>query len=148
MQALPLVMLAGTGLQVGSSLMKARGQADAYKFQEAQAQRKAYAARTAADQTDAQLRDELDVTLGNIFAIRAASNASIDSPTSQALIDKNVERSDRQRMIKVGNLLNQANADDSAARYYSSAADQAMTTGWLNAGSSLIKGLGGLFGSS
>ncbi|BEV44423.1 hypothetical protein [Afipia carboxidovorans] len=138
--------LAGAGLSAAGEISKARGQAAGYQFQEAQAQRKAAAARVAADQTDAALREELTTTLGNIGAIRAAAGIDPSSPTTDAIMQRETLISDRNRMIKVGNLNSQAEANDDAAGYYRYAAESAMNTGYMSAFASVIKGIGGAAG--
>jgi len=136
--------LASTGLQVAGSIQQARAAAAGYQYKEAQAQRQAFAARTAADQTDAALRDELNLTLGNIEAIRAAAGVGRDSPTGIAVAEREAEVSDRQRRIRVGNLLSQADQFDADARYFNSAAGSALSTGYLGAFGTGLKSLSGL----
>ncbi len=136
--------LASAGLQVAGGISKARGEAAGYQYKEAQAQRQAFAARTAADQTDAGLRDELSVTLGNIAAIRAAAGVGADSPTGMAIEDRNATISDRQRRIRVGNYMTQADQSDADARYFNYAAGSALETGYLNAFGTGLKSLSGL----
>lgn len=136
--------LVGTGLQVMGGIEQARGQAAGYQYREAQAQRQAFNARTAADQTDAFLRDELAVTLGNIAAIRAAAGVGADSPTGQAIIAKEQDISDRQRRIKVGNIQSQADQSEADARYFNFAASNALSTGYLGAFGKGLKTLSGI----
>lgn len=135
--------LGGTGLQTAGEVSKGRGQAAGYQFQEAQAQRKAAATRTAADQTDAAYREELTTTLGNIGAIRAAAGVDPSSPTTAAIMEHETMISDRNRTIKVGNLTSQAESYDDSAEYYRYAAESALDTGYLSAFGTVIKGLGG-----
>jgi hypothetical protein len=134
--------LVGVGLQVAGTLGKAKGQSDAYSFQSGQLTKAARAGRTAADQTDAALRDELETTVQNIRAIRASSGMS-DSPTSDAVIDKESEVSDRQRRIKVGNLRAQAEEDDKSAAFYRRAARNSLNVGYLAAAGVGMEGLSG-----
>lgn len=121
--------LASAGLSVASGVMQGQGQAAAYRAKEAQAQRTAFDARVAADQTDSQLRDELTVTLGNIDAIRAAAGVGADSPTGDAIRAKQTQVSDAQRRIRVGNLQSQADQAASDALFYHSAAGNALELG-------------------
>lgn len=138
--------LAGTAMTAAGDISKARGQATGYQFQEAQAQRKAAAARVAADQTDVAYRENLTTTLGNIGAIRAAAGVDPSSPTTDAIMQHETMISDRARMVKVGNLNSQAESDDQAASYYQYAANSALNTGYMSAFASVLKGVGGAFG--
>ncbi len=132
MAAAPMAFtLASAGLSVASGISQGQGQAAAYKAKEAAAQRQAFDARTAADQTDSALRDELHITLGNIDAIRAAAGIDSTSPTGQAIAENEAKVSDRQRRIRVGNLLSQADQSEADARYYNSAAGSALGMGLL-----------------
>ncbi len=117
-EAVVATQLASTGLQVAGGMSRAKGEAAGYQFKEAQAQRTARAARTSADQTDAFLRDELNTTLATIDAIRAVSGVGMDSPTGAAIASRESEVSDRQRRIKVGNQIMQAQEPESGAAYY------------------------------
>lgn len=140
--AAPLAIL-GTGMAAGGEFLKARGQAEGYRHQEEKAQRAAMAARTAADETDTVLREELNTTLGNIAAIRAASGVTLDSPTGIAITDEESRVSDRQRRISVGNLTRQATQYESDARYYRSAAGSALLAGAVGAAGTAFRGLSG-----
>ncbi len=132
--------LASAGLSVASGIEQGQATSAAYKQKEADAQRVAFAAKTAADQTDSELRDELHVTLGNIDAIRAAAGVGADSPTGQAIRERETEVSDRQRRIRVGNLLSQADQSTADAAFYNSSASSALGMG-------LLSGLAGGFKS-
>jgi hypothetical protein len=140
--AAPLA-IAGTGLQIMGGLSAANAQAAGYRHSAAQAERRALAARTAADQTSAFMRDELTTTLGNIEAIRAAAGVTLDSPTGMAIYEREKKESDRQRNVKVGNLLSQAAMSDSDADFYRYAAGHAESMGILGA---FGRGIGGLSG--
>lgn len=123
--------LASAGLTAASGAAQGMGMSASYKQKESQAKRLEFASRTAADQTDAQFREELDKTIGNIEAIRAAAGVSGNSPTSDAIREGEEKASDRQRRIKVGNLLSQADQSAGDASYYSSAAGTALGLGAL-----------------
>jgi hypothetical protein len=129
--------------QAGGALLEGIGRSQAYRHQEDRAERLAAAARTAADQTDAHLRDELITTLGNISAIRAAAGASSDSPTSIAIMDNERDVSERQRRTRVGNLRGQAAQYDRDAEYFGSASRFALGVGAFNA---FNKGFAGVVG--
>lgn len=132
MQALPVAMALGsTGLTVAQGVMQGKATAAGYAQKESQAQRTSFAARTAADQTDSALRDELSITLGNIDAIRAAAGVGSDSPTGLAIAGEQGTISDRQRRIKVGNLTSQADQAASDATYFKAAQSSALDMGWV-----------------
>lgn len=141
--AIPLT-LASTGLGVLGSLSQAGATASGYAYMEAKAQRQQKAALTAADQTDAFLREELNTTLGNISAIRAAAGTDPTSPTEAAIMANETRVSDRARRIKVGNLTSQAAQYGADADYFGYAGSMALDTGYLNAFSTGLKGLAGL----
>lgn len=138
--ALPLAL---TGLSAGlagaSTYVQGQGVAAASKFKSEQAQVAAETGRTAAAQTDSALRDELHTTLSNIAAIRASTGTDPNSPTGVAIQEKNIEESDRQRKIRVGNIMNQVGLDEQGAGYYRSAAKNALLAGTLGAGASGFK---------
>jgi len=106
------------------------------------------AARTAADQTDTQYREQLDQTLGRINAIRAAAGADWRSPTGNAILEEERRQSDRRRLIDVGNQRAQASMYDDNAEFYGWAADNAQSMGMLNAFTAGIRGLSGLASSA
>lgn len=136
--------LGATGLQIMGGLSDAEGKAAGYRQQQDKAQRLSRSAKTAADETDAQLREELLVTLGNMNAIRSAAGQDSSSPTTLALEAEEIKQSDRQRRIKTGNLQAQAAQYDRDALYFGYAGSSALGTGYLNAFSTGIKSLAGL----
>lgn len=140
--AAPVLGFVGTGLSMIGGMQSASMQAAGYRHAEAQAQIRALNARTAADQTSAFMRDELQTTLGNIYAIRAAAGAG-SSPTEMALVEREREESERQRLIKTGNLRSQASASENDAAFYRYAAGSAMQSGMFSA---LGRGLSGFSG--
>lgn len=145
MAALPAALAIGaTGLQVMGGLSAAQGQAAGYRYAQDRAERLELNAKTAANETDTQLREELGRTLGQIQAIRAAANTDGSSPTAIAIEDEETRQSDRQRRIKVGNLNAQASQYGADAEYYGYAGGQALQTGYLNAFATGIKGLAGV----
>ncbi|MBK8009603.1 MAG: hypothetical protein IPK23_15135 [Rhizobiales bacterium] len=132
--------LVGVGLTAAGALAKGKGASDSLSFQSEQATRNARAGRVAADQTDAFLRDELESTVSHIKAIRASAGMK-DSPTSEALIDKESDVSDSQRRIKVGNMRAQADDDDRSAAFLHRAARSTLNLSYLSAAGIGIKGM-------
>jgi hypothetical protein len=136
----PALGLVGVGFQVAGALAKGKGSSDSLSFQSDQAARNARAGRVAADQTDAALRDELETTVGHIRAIRASAGMS-ESPTSEAIIDKESEVSDSQRRIKVGNMRAQADEDDRSAAFLRRAGRSTLNLSYLSGAGIGIKGM-------
>lgn len=140
MQAGPALGLLGVGFQVAGALSKGKGTSDSLSFQADQATRAARAGRVAADQTDAFLRDELETTVSHIRAIRATAGMA-DSPTSDAVIEKEKDVSDSQRRIRVGNLRAQADDDLRSAAYLRRAARSSLNLSYLSAAGLGMSGL-------
>lgn len=124
--------------------MQGQGQAAGYRYRQDQAERLALNAKTQANQTDTQYREELNTTLANIDAIRSAAGQSLNSPTALAIEDNETAVSNRQRRIKVDNLNSQATQYGRDAQYFEYAGGAAMDMAYLNAASAGIKTLSGL----
>lgn len=129
---------------------KASAEAAASKaeFDAQRAERAAQFGRVQADQTDAQLREELSTTLANIDAIRASSGIDPTSPTGFAIKENEARISDRQRTSRVYALRAQADEDErtaaydrSVAMYQRSVGRSALTAGYLGAGAKLTGGI-------
>lgn len=135
--------IGGLALDAGSSIVKGHGEAAGQEFMAARDRRAAEIGRLKADQTDVQLREELNTTLGNIDVMRAAANADPLSPTSLAVKDEERRISDRQRLIKVGSIRAQAAEDEASAAYRKTAAKYALFGGYVGGASKLAKGIGG-----
>ena len=125
--ALPFV---AAGASLASGVLQGMGGYAANKFQAQQAERAAQIGKIKANDTDTAMRQELQTTLGNIQAIRAATGSEW-SPTEQAVMDEQRRVSDRERSIRVFNIRSQARADEDAASFYSSAANTALFGGAL-----------------
>lgn len=138
--AIPLAL---TGLAAGTAgaatYVQAQGVAAADRFKSEQSQIAADTGRTAAAQTDSALRDELHTTLSNIEAIRASTGTTPYSPTGNAIAEKSIDESDRQRRIRVQNIMNQVGLDEQGAGFYRSAAKNALFQGALGAAASGFK---------
>jgi hypothetical protein len=103
-----------------------RGQAAGYEFSAEKADRAADYGRLQADQTSAALTRDLNTTLGNIDAIRAAARTDPTSPTGAAVREREEQIGTEQRSIKTGNILAQANQNEADAAYYRTAATTAL----------------------
>jgi hypothetical protein len=109
--------------------MQGEGAQAADQYQAQKAEVAAQYAKTAATQTDAQMRENLNTQLGNIDAVRAASNVDPTSPTSQAVRDRTAFIGDRSRSIQVGNIMAQASQDEADSQYLNSAGSYALNMG-------------------
>jgi hypothetical protein len=134
--------MASAGFGAMGEYEKGRGDSEAAKFEANRARTAAAFGRVRADQTDAQLREELATTLANIDAVRSAQNVSLDSPTGLAIKDEEVRIGDRERMNRVGSLQLQAKEDDRAALYKDRVAADAMRSGRLRAMGKIASGVG------
>lgn len=121
------------GAKVGGDVLKGYGKQQGAEFEAARSQRAAEIGRLRADQLDTQMREELHTTLGNIDTIRAASNIDYLSPTTAAIKDNETRIADRERGIKVNNLLNQSKEDDLTAGYQKWAGKMGMVGGVFDA---------------
>lgn len=116
-------------MAVYSGLVKGQGDQAAADYQANKLRVAADYARTSAVQTDAQMRENLNVQLGNIDAVRAAANVNPASPTTAAIRDRTEMIGDRSRSTKVGNIMAQAAQDESDATYYNQAGAFALQMG-------------------
>lgn len=138
--AAPILALAG-------SLVGAVGEYRAGQYGAQQSERAAQQGRVQADQIDANYRDELNSTISNIRAIRAASGVGARSPTGMAIEDKQQRVSDRDRRIDVGSRRMQATQDENDARFRRSSAGWALVGG-IASGLSKFGSSGGFSGST
>lgn len=125
--ALPFIA-AGTSL-FGGVMQGMAGQAAA-KQQAAEAQRAAQVGKIKALDTATQMDDELNTTIGNIQAVRAAANVGA-SPTEAAITDKERDVSNRERNIRVFNINQQVASDEASARFYRRSGRTSLFTGVL-----------------
>jgi hypothetical protein len=134
--------IASVAMSAGGSIMKGMGTNAGDQYQAARLERAAEYGRVSADQTDAQMRENLNVSLGNIDAVRAAAHTDPSSPTGAAIVDRTEMLGDRARGIKVGNILAQTNQEQADASYLQSAGSFAQTMGFFGAGADVMKGIG------
>lgn len=117
-----------------SSRIKGAGEKAGYEFRAKKAERAAEFGRMQAELTDTHFRDELNTTLNNIDTIRAAGRIDPGSPTSAAIAQRQMQRSDIQRLAAVGNQRAQASEDDASAAYLHQAGDFALAASNFDAG--------------
>jgi hypothetical protein len=135
--------LASTGLSAMGQIKDAEGKSAAATYEAGRKDRAAKFARAQAAQTDAHLSEELNTTIANVNVIRAAQGASSLSPTTQAIIDKESDVSDRERRTRVANLRAQAAEDEGAAAYLRYSGRAALGAGRIGALSTVLKGASG-----
>lgn len=135
--------IAAAGLQAYGSYESgaATKAGDVYKAEELQ--QAADYGELKAVQTNAQLTRNINLTLGNIDAVRAAAHTDPTSPTGAAVRDYTEEVGTEQKGIQVGNILEQARMDEAGAAYERFAGSQALLAGDIGAAASLLGGTAG-----
>src|SRR6185503_19379850 len=99
----------------------------------------------------ATMRENLNTTLGNIEAIRAAGNIDPTSPSTSAVLDRQAQISNRQRTAADVTINSQVAADEASANYLRQAGKFAVTQSYLQAAAGVAGGVakgmsGGTFG--
>lgn len=133
--------MATIGISVVSDITKAQGQKSADEYQAASLDRAAQYGELKATQTSATLTQRLNQTLGNIDVIRAAAHDDPTSPTGAAYRDYQEQIGVGQRSTEVGNILAQAQQQESDAAYLRVSGQNAMMAGYLGAAGDITKGL-------
>jgi hypothetical protein len=134
--------LAGAGLSAYSTILQSQGTAAGDTFKAEQAETAATYGDLKAVQTGGQMTRNLNQTLGNIDAVRAAANANPDSPTGVAVRDNQESIGNENRSIAVNSILQQSLQDQNDAAYYNSAASNALTAGDIGAAAGLVSAVG------
>lgn len=133
--------IASMALTATGDIMKGSATKASDDFQADRAERAAQFGQTQAMLTDTTMRENLNTTLGNIEAVRAAANVNPTSPTTVALMDRSTELSNRQRTAAVGSIKAQAAEDQASADYLRKAGDFAVTQSYISAGADVAGGL-------
>lgn len=133
--------VASLALTVASDITQGSATQAADDFKADRAQRAAEFGQIQATLTDVTMRENLNTTLGNIETIRAAAGIDPTSPTTAALLDRNENLSDRQRMAAVGSQRAQSAEDLASADYLRRAGDFAVTQSYLKAGTDVAGAL-------
>ena len=136
---------AGFGLAASSEKAKgvklqAQGVQAGDEFQAAELDRAAKYGDLKAEQVGAQRTQQLNRTLGNIDAIRAASHADPTSPTGAAYRDYQEEIGGTQKSIEVSNILAQSRKQEAEAAYLRVAGANALLSGDVGAHAQLLGG--------
>lgn len=133
--------IASIGLQTYATLLKSQGTATADTYQ---AQRLDVAAQYGdlkASQTAAAMTRNLNTTLGNIDAVRAAANADPTSPTGAAFRDNQEAIGTTNKTIAVDSIEAQADQDRTDAAYYRTASSNALLSGDISAGAGIFSAI-------
>lgn len=136
-EAAAIASLASAGFGAGGSVMKGAGTQAADEMQADRLTRAAEFGKLQAAGTDVTMRDELNTTLGNIDAIRAAAHIDPTSPTSAAIRERETLVSDRQRSNALLKIRSQTDEDVASADYLRKAGDYALLQGFVGAGASI-----------
>lgn len=140
--------IASIGLSAMGTIQKGEGEKAAADFKAARAEEAAKFGRLQADLTDTTMRENLNITLANIDAIRAGGNIDPASPTGAAIADQNEMRSDRQRTAALVTARSQANSDEAGAAYLRKAGDFALSQSYTQAAAGIAGGIAKGFGPS
>lgn len=135
--------MAATGFKIAGTLTDGFGKRDAAKQQAAAADRRASYGEIKASQTDVAMRQDLETTLGNIAAVRAAAGADPASPTGQAITMGVSAQGDKDRNRAVGNIEAQVAEDRRAAQFYRKMGGRALLGSLLTAGGQAMEGAAG-----
>ena len=146
------ISLASVGLSAYSTILQSQGKANTDEFQAAKLEQAATYGDLKAVQTGGQLTRNLNQTLGNIDAVRAAANDDPSSPTGAAFRDNQELIGNQNRSITVNSILQQSTQERNDAAYYQSAASNALFAGGVGAAAgafgALFKGTGAPGGNS
>lgn len=133
--------LASAGLSAYSTILQSQGTASADDYQAEKLQTAATYGDLKASQTAGQMTRNLNQTLGNIDAVRAAANADPNSPTGAAFRDNQEGIGNNNRAITVNSILQQSTQDRNDAAYYNSAASNALFAGDIGAAAGVAKAI-------
>src|ERR1700677_403674 len=103
--------LASAGLSAYSTILQSQGTASADEYQATKLETAATYGDLKAVQTGAQMTRNLNTTLGNIDAVRAAANTDPNSPTGAAVRDNQEAIGNQNRAITVDSILAQSTQD-------------------------------------
>ncbi len=140
---------AGAGIfQAAGSIVQGIGTSNADKYQAAEQEQAGQYGDLKAVQTNAALTRNLNQTLGNIDAVRAAARTDPTSPTGAAVRNTVEATSTENKNIQVDSIMAQANQDRANAAYLRQASSMALLSGGIGAFGDLFKGFSGLPGLS
>ncbi|MGY0790096.1 hypothetical protein ACW7BJ_12025 [Azospirillum argentinense] len=144
-------MAASAAVSAYSSIRQGQAESAALKAQQQQQRQREEQLRTRALQDEAARREELASTLSTIEAIRAGRGLSQGSPTALVIRDDLTNDAMDDMRVSRLNILNGAESARQSAEQSGKAASNALTTGYLGAGKSLLdfgsKAFGGMGGA-
>jgi hypothetical protein len=136
--------LASLGFSAASSIIGAEGTASADTYKAETLERAAQYGELQATQTNAQLTRNLNISLGNIDAVRAAAHGDPTSPTGAAVRDYVEQTQTERKNITVDTITAQAQEEEANAAYLRQASSTALLGGELGAGADVLKGIAGV----
>jgi hypothetical protein len=134
--------LGSLGLSFYSTILQSQGVATADEFQAQKLEQAATYGELKAVQVGGQMTRNLNQTLGNIDAVRAAANTDPNSPTGAAFRDNQEQIGTDQRTTTVDSILAQARQDRADAQFYRDASSRALLSGNISGAAGILKGLG------
>jgi hypothetical protein len=134
--------------QAAGPIVQGIGTSNADKYQAAEQEQAAQYGDLKATQTNAALTRNLNQTLGNIDAVRAAARTDPTSPTGAAVRNTVEATGTENKNIQVDSIMAQAEQDRASAAYLRSASSMALLSGGISAAGDLMKGFSGMPGLS
>ena len=134
--------------QAAGSIVQGIGTSNADQYQAKEMEQAAQYGDLKAVQTNAALTRNLNQTLGNIDAVRAAARTDPTSPTGAAVRNTVEATATSDKNIQVDSIMAQAEQDQANAAYLRSASSTALLSGSIGAFGDLLKGFSGMPGLS
>lgn len=135
--------LAATGFKMLSDKTTAEATKAGDIFKAEELEQQAQYGELKALQTGGQMTKNIDITLRNIDAVRAAAHTDPSSPTGAALLSEVEQTLTEKKNITVANIMNQVRMDEANAAYLRSAASNAVMSGNIAMVGDLFAGLAG-----
>lgn len=136
------VSIASAGLSAYSTILSSQGTASGDEYQAQKLDTAATYGDLKAVQTGGQMTRNLNNTLGNIDAVRAAAGNDPTSPTGGVIRDNAEAIGTDQKNITVDSILAQSTQERSDADYYRHAASNALLAGDVSAAAGILKAVG------
>jgi len=140
---------------VGSAVVQSQGTKATDDYKAAMLDQAAQYGDLKATQTNAQMTNNLNITLGNIDAVRAAAHTDPTSPTGAAVRDYAETTGTERKDTAVNSIMEQSATDEANAAYLRKAGSDALLAGWVTGGgdalsiaSKALSGGGGPAGGS
>ena len=137
-----------SAFEAAGSIVQGIGTSNADLYQAKEMEQAAQYGDLKAVQTNAALTRNLNQTLGNIDAVRAASRTDPTSPTGAAVRNTVEATATSDKNIQVDSIMAQAEQDQANAAYLRSASSTALLSGSIGAFGDLLKGFSGMPGLS